>query len=41
MLDTAASSLTDSAVAAAIGRELGRQQNQIELIASANIVSRE
>ncbi|WP_297109780.1 serine hydroxymethyltransferase [uncultured Devosia sp.] len=31
--------LTDLAVAAAIERELGRQQNQIELIASENIVS--
>ena len=31
--------LTDQAVAAAIDRELGRQQNQIELIASENIVS--
>jgi glycine hydroxymethyltransferase len=41
MLDTAASSLTDTAVAAAIGRELGRQQHQIELIASENIVSRD
>jgi len=41
MLDTAASRLTDDAVAAAIGRELERQQNQIELIASENIVSRD
>ncbi len=41
MLDTAAASLTDTAVAAAIGRELDRQQNQIELIASENIVSRD
>ena len=32
--------LTDLAVAASIDRELGRQQNQIELIASENIVSR-
>ena len=31
--------LADHAVAAAIDRELGRQQNQIELIASENIVS--
>jgi glycine hydroxymethyltransferase len=31
--------LTDLAVAASIDRELGRQQNQIELIASENIVS--
>ena len=29
----------DPAVAAAIGRELGRQQDQLELIASENIVS--
>ena len=41
MLDTAAPRLSDDAVAAAIGRELGRQQNQIELIASENIVSRD
>ena len=41
MLDIAASRLSDEAVAAAIGRELGRQQNQIELIASENIVSRD
>ena len=40
MLDTAAR-LSDDAVAAAIGRELGRQQHQIELIASENIVSRD
>ena len=33
--------LSDEAVAAAIGRELGRQQHQIELIASENIVSRD
>lgn len=31
--------LTDQAVSAAIDRELGRQQDQIELIASENIVS--
>ena len=31
---------TDPAVAAAIGQELGRQQHDIELIASENIVSR-
>jgi len=31
--------LSDQAVAVAIDRELGRQQNQIELIASENIVS--
>ena len=30
----------DAAVAGAIGRELRRQQDQIELIASENIVSR-
>ena len=41
MLDTDASRLSDTAVAAAIGRELGRQQHQIELIASENIVSRD
>ena len=41
MLDTAAPRLSDEAVAAAIGRELGRQQHQIELIASENIVSRD
>ena len=41
MLDTDAARLSDSAVAAAIGRELGRQQHQIELIASENIVSRD
>ncbi|RUM98435.1 serine hydroxymethyltransferase [Pseudaminobacter arsenicus] len=34
-------SLGDSEIAAAIGRELDRQQNQIELIASENIVSRD
>ena len=33
--------LTDGPIAAAIARELGRQQNQIELIASENIVSRD
>jgi glycine hydroxymethyltransferase len=31
---------TDRAVSAAIGKELGRQQHEIELIASENIVSR-
>ena len=31
--------LGDADVAASIGRELNRQQNQIELIASENIVS--
>ena len=41
MLDTATPRLSDDAVAAAIGRELGRQQHQIELIASENIVSRD
>lgn len=33
--------LGDNAVAAAIGCELDRQQNQIELIASENIVSKD
>ena len=37
----AAPRLSDEAVAASIGRELGRQQHQIELIASENIVSRD
>ena len=41
MLDTKTTTLSDEAVAAAIGRELGRQQDQIELIASENIVSRD
>ncbi|WP_374303456.1 serine hydroxymethyltransferase, partial [Paracoccus sp. (in: a-proteobacteria)] len=41
MLDTNTTGLTDNAVAAAIGRELARQQDQIELIASENIVSRD
>ncbi len=41
MLDTAAPRLSDDAVAAAISRELGRQKDQIELIASENIVSRD
>jgi len=41
MLDTKTTTLSDDAVAAAIGRELGRQQDQIELIASENIVSRD
>src|SRR5262245_62824100 len=31
---------SDPEIAGAIGRELGRQQNEIELIASENIVSR-
>src|SRR5262245_52418986 len=35
-----ATRMSDGAVAAAIGRELGRQQHQIELIASEHIVSR-
>ncbi len=39
MLDTPR--LSDDAVSAAISRELDRQQNQIELIASENIVSRD
>ena len=30
----------DAAIAAAIGREIDRQANQIELIASENIVSK-
>ncbi len=33
-------SSADPDIAAAIGRELGRQRDQIELIASENIVSR-
>ena len=41
MLDTDTPRLSDDAIAAAIGRELGRQQHQIELIASENIVSRD
>ena len=41
MLDTDTARLSDTAVAAAIGRALGRQQHQIELIASENIVSRD
>ncbi|WP_207103031.1 serine hydroxymethyltransferase [Paracoccus shandongensis] len=41
MLDTKTPGLTDDAVAHAIGRELARQQDQIELIASENIVSRD
>ncbi len=36
---TSSTGLTDTAVADSIARELGRQQNQIELIASENIVS--
>jgi glycine hydroxymethyltransferase len=40
MLDQkAAATITDSAIAEAIAHELDRQQNQIELIASENIVS--
>ncbi|MGE4167623.1 MAG: serine hydroxymethyltransferase, partial [Xanthobacteraceae bacterium] len=34
-------SLGDAEIAASIGRELDRQMNQIELIASENIVSRD
>ena len=34
-----ANQITDSAISEAIGRELDRQMNQIELIASENIVS--
>ncbi|MCZ0960664.1 serine hydroxymethyltransferase [Paracoccus benzoatiresistens] len=41
MLDTKTAGLTDDAVAGAIARELTRQQDQIELIASENIVSRD
>ncbi len=37
---SSAMSESDPEVAAAVGRELGRQQDQIELIASENIVSR-
>ena len=39
MLDFKTPAISDSAIADAIGRELGRQQDQIELIASENIVS--
>ncbi|BCH35737.1 serine hydroxymethyltransferase 2 [Mesorhizobium sp. L-8-10] len=38
---TANASISDIAIAEAIGHELDRQQNQIELIASENIVSRD
>ncbi len=41
MLDTKTPAISDDAIAAAIGRELDRQQDQIELIASENIVSRD
>ncbi|MDE4063497.1 serine hydroxymethyltransferase [Phaeobacter gallaeciensis] len=42
MLDTAKSaSISDTAIAEAVSHELDRQQNQIELIASENIVSRD
>lgn len=41
MLDTNTTALSDQTVAAAMGRELRRQQDQIELIASENIVSRD
>jgi glycine hydroxymethyltransferase len=34
-----ANQITDTAIAKAIGHELDRQMNQIELIASENIVS--
>src|SRR5580698_8853584 len=40
MFFTASLGQADAALAAAMGRELGRQQDQIELIASENIVSR-
>lgn len=39
MLDTAALRFTETVVAAATGRGLGRRQNQIVLIASENIIS--
>lgn len=39
MLDFKAQAISDSAISDAINRELGRQQDQIELIASENIVS--
>ncbi|WP_126978476.1 serine hydroxymethyltransferase [Frigidibacter oleivorans] len=39
MLDSKLHAISDSAIAGAIARELGRQQDQIELIASENIVS--
>ena len=42
MLDTVKSaSISDKAIAVAVSHELDRQQNQIELIASENIVSRD
>ena len=42
MLDTAKSaSISDTAIAEAVSHEFDRQQNQIELIASENIVSRD
>lgn len=42
MLDTVKSaSISDTAIANAVSHELDRQQNQIELIASENIVSRD
>jgi glycine hydroxymethyltransferase len=40
-MDIQTSPLADEAIATAIGRELNRQKNQIELIASENIVSRD
>ena len=39
MLDFKTQAISDSAISDAINRELGRQQDQIELIASENIVS--
>jgi len=42
MLDTAKTArISDTAIADAVSHELDRQQNQIELIASENIVSRD
>ena len=41
MFDTKTHQLTDDAIAASIARELTRQQDQIELIASENIVSQD
>ena len=42
MLDTVKpASISDTAIAKAVSHELDRQQNQIELIASENIVSRD
>ena len=39
MFDTNIQAISDKAIAGAISRELVRQQDQIELIASENIVS--